>query len=156
MLKDVGILQPARREFRCGVADNFAHLHALPPEPDWAGHSVKYDFWEAKRQSIYLIVQMLVWRKFRDMGMRRKLRSLVLSFSSDHLPLQSCRLKVSVWIHWTIWGSCHVSDCSEGVRLFLAEQTSVVASIQKLENQAEILSVKFHLQGKRHYQGQSK
>lgn len=110
----------------------------------------------SERQSIYLIVQMLVWRKFRDMGMRRKLRSLVLSFCSDHLPLQSCRLKVSVWIHWTIWGSCHVSDCSEGVRLFLAEQTSVVASIQKLENQAEILSVKFHLQGKRHYQGQSK
>lgn len=28
----------------------------------------------------------------------------------------------------------------------MAEQTSVVASIQKLENQAEILSVKFHLQ----------
>lgn len=38
---------------RCGVADNFAHLHALPPEPDYA-RQPNLCFWMLTREK-YLV-----------------------------------------------------------------------------------------------------
>ena len=95
--------------FRCGVADNFAHLHALPPEPDWV-HSLHLQLAAcSQRQQLTAtgsywyfadtlmvsgmcdssrmveLVELLLVRNFHAMEIRQKLR---LSGSMDCLGLR--------------------------------------------------------------------
>ena len=116
---------------RCGVADNFAHLHALPPEPDWVRKECILHWFLAAFCTIHAPCDKWFWalQSFSEGNSTQWKLAGSLGLS---LQLGAWAWEVLFWVkscckHQTLWALCKLLVVLQGVRSFLADIIRVAA-----------------------------